>query len=189
VTDIRKHQLRNYRQWETLRPLAESMTMTTRIEGVDGTTTAVLDNNIRLIPSDPSVFARGTYLPLLQSGDLCGNKITVVAWEYPTMSALANAVGCGPDQGCPTEMAADDYDHVWQIDFIFPPVAVAAPVEALNETTITSSSRRKPHKQRWHVYGNVVAQGFDPLAISRANRGDNDNEDGSAVNGSLTLLL
>jgi hypothetical protein len=175
LTEIRKHQHRNYREWETLRPLAESASI-----------------DIHLIPSDPTVFVQGTYLPMLQAGELC-NKLTVVSWKHSKFPALANAVGCGPDQGCPTFLSGDDYDSVWQIKFVFmvDPTAVAATTSTNGTRTMTatsssfSSSRRKPHKPRWHVYGTVVPQGFDPLAVRADRYNDGVVE---VINGSLPLL-
>lgn len=138
LTEIRENN-KNYREWETLRPLS-------KLVGVD----------IEMIPSDSSVFAQGTYIPLLQEGYLCG-QVIVVAWKHSLFPNLANAVGCGPDQGCPTAHPEDDFDTVWQIKFVFdPPIATVHPYKRLSP---------KPH---WFVYGNLAAQGFDPLAFRKS---------------------
>lgn len=153
LTDIRKRH-KNYREWETLRPLADSI-------GIE----------IHLIPSDPLEFTQDTYIPMLQSGGLCG-KVTVVAWKHTLFPDLANAVGCGPDQGCPISLSEDDYESVWQIQLVF----FDPKFDNNNNNNGTaafsspsSTTDRQKQQRQWYVYGTVVSQGFDPLAFDSAS--------------------
>jgi hypothetical protein len=141
LTDIRKRH-KNFREWETLRPLSESIHVP-----------------IHLILPDPWIFSHDTYMPMVRSGELCG-KLVVVAWKHSLFPVLANAVGCGPDQGCPTFLSEDDYGSVWQIKLLF----------LDNPNTLHDGNHREmlSLSRHWHVYGTVVPQEFDPLAFSSA---------------------
>lgn len=90
----------NFREWETLQPLSKSIGIITEIATLEG-------------------FPK-LYFELLQSGDLCG-RVVVVSWKHESIPDLANALGCGPDQGCPLVYDENDYDSVWEIKYVFRP--------------------------------------------------------------------
>lgn len=73
----------NYREWETLQPLSQ-----------------VAHVDVVLIDKSGASFAKKHFFPQLQTGELCG-KLVVIAWKHSRFPSLANALGCGPDNGCP----------------------------------------------------------------------------------------
>ncbi|KAL3802704.1 hypothetical protein ACHAWO_007318 [Cyclotella atomus] len=124
---------------------------------------------------------------------LCQNGMTVVNWKHSLIPNLANALGCGKEEGCPKKYRGQDFDTVWVITYkysvpfnaapqtpIVPPaVAVdttaAAPldVEALSKGS-SNASKEKHHRQlksnsseghgiSWVITAQTVQEGFDQV--------------------------
>jgi hypothetical protein len=163
----------NFRQWETLHPLA------TRIQ-----TVVELSSHPALAES---------FLELLPTGSLCG-RVAVVSWKHEFLPELARLLGCGPASGCPEMYDENDYDSVWQLKYVFhAPADEGEEIPASEESDIvlpvnkslskksmssTTTSTLPPlhhlyqralksvSKKGWNVYGTVTNQNFDPLAFS-----------------------
>lgn len=150
----RKHGL-NFREWETLLPLSDSV-------GV----------NITL--ADHPALA-DTLFAWLHSGRAC-RCVTLVSWRHSKLPALAQLLGCGPNQGCPTTYPSETFDLVWQLQFVYKSVGAgqtkahrARERALLDDDQIIKESDTTLHdsEKAWHVYGTVGRLGFDPLAFGR----------------------
>lgn len=170
----------NYREWETLVPLSKKTGV--NIEVVDG--------------ENANKFASEHYFQHLQSGELCG-KVAVVCWRHSLIPELANALGCGPDNGCPGAYPEDSFDQVWQIKYVFHPTPIrldnpdgdtfgndTTKKDAPNHSDRRRMKHRHHHgkdRQRgWAVYAALTNQFFDPLAFSKAS---GDYPDGGTAYG------
>ena len=96
----------NYREYETLLPLSQIISVP--IQNVSSSTTGT--------PAD--TFANQYFFPLLTTKQMCG-QISVVSWKHHWIPALVQALGCGPDNGCPMFYPTDTFDAVWELKFIF----------------------------------------------------------------------
>jgi hypothetical protein len=88
----------NFRQWETLQPLSRKTGIVTEL-------------------ADPYYLAQDI-IELLQSGILCG-QVVVVSWRQDLIPGLAQDLGCGPKNGCPSVYPEDEFDQVWQLRYVF----------------------------------------------------------------------
>jgi len=89
---------KNFRELETIMPMAEKFNMT-----VDSSYTTLQTKKLaRKIQS------------MFRSGDMCG-KVMVVSWKHSKIPKLASALACGPQQGCPYKYPGKSFDDVWQI--------------------------------------------------------------------------
>lgn len=156
----------NFREWETLHPLSMKL-------GIN------LDVSGRIDLADG-------YFDLLRAGSLCGS-LTVVSWKHEYIPELAIALGCGPDNGCPSVYPEDNFDVVWILTYAFHPPDVAQQdgTEQHDEFKMveTNGTARRYLKHRhhhhhhhhrakeqvmgWNVYATVSNQGFDPLAFGK----------------------
>jgi hypothetical protein len=129
----------NFREIETVGPMAKKLGLTVndKFEAADVSRLAMYIQN------------------LLSSGNMCG-KMALVSWHHTGISQLANRLGCGPTQGCPTEYREDTFDEVWQIKFTF-----------RNLTHSVEDNLALPEQPQWYIFGSVQQQGFDPLAYSK----------------------
>lgn len=93
---------KNYREIETVMPLANKFGLEIDVFGFD----------TQVIASE--------YFESLQSGDMCG-KVTVISWKHEFLPDLALSLGCGPAEGCPRMYPVDTYDEVWQLKYVFDP--------------------------------------------------------------------
>lgn len=169
----------NYREWETLLPVSKKA-------GVD----------IAFVEENADRFASERYLPDLQSGDLCG-KVSVVCWRHGHIPLLVNALGCGPDNGCPVAYPVDTFDQVWQLKFVYRPPSVrfvGSPEDETVDHRVTTtnevSNRQRGMKHHhhhpdnapppWTVYASVTNQFFDPLEHSKTS---GDYPDGGTLSG------
>lgn len=85
----------NYREIETLTPLADKSEV-----GIDS---SFSDGGERQLALE--------YFDDLGSGDYC-DKSVVVSWKVQRMATLAQALGCGTEQGCPDRHKKRDFDKV-----------------------------------------------------------------------------
>jgi len=136
----------NYRQVETLTPIATKLGLDINHDFSEGQETDVA----------AQVFFK------LQSGDACG-KLFLISWTHRSLPQLAAALGCGrfyeETGGCPAYYPEDSFDQVWMLKFVYEPAAV-----------VLSHSKRKKHapSHQWAVYPTITAMNFDPLAFSNA---------------------
>lgn len=181
----------NYREIETVLPLANMFNLEVDVYGFDAPDLA------------------RDYFELLQNGDMCG-KVTVISWKHDLIPGLAQALACGPGEGCPYDYPDTTYDEVWQIKYVYDPKGKAKadtttdpmnlPVQTqgplmlhtqppangtgteyvddddddddnvkhrlLKKRTKRSSHANKKHKKNWVVYGTKTQQYFDPLQYS-----------------------
>jgi hypothetical protein len=149
----------NYRQWETLDPLSTHL----------GVETSIVEHYDFV----------DEYFTMLQAGDLCG-RVTVIAWKHEYIPDLANSLGCGDENGCPSTYDENDYDTVWQLKYLYHAATETHEDEAGlvvdNSTAPTDGGPRRylkalpvAHSQSqkgWNLYATVSAQNFDPLAFS-----------------------
>jgi hypothetical protein len=139
----------NWREVETLQPLSNKT-------GVE--------INDKYGVHNKKKFAKHIF-HLLRSGKMCG-KVAVVSWKHEDMSHLARKLGCGPEDGCPSEWAgAEDFDSTWQILYsyhkqLYPSFAI--------------EDKRYKHKvwgqhPEWWIAGYVEMENFDPLEFGKLN--------------------
>jgi hypothetical protein len=88
----------NFREIETLSPTARKFSLTIDAS-YDTHHTADLVSEI---------------FHLLDSGELC-NKLAVISWKHSDIPNVARYVGCGSNEGCPSEYASTMFDEVWKI--------------------------------------------------------------------------
>jgi hypothetical protein len=174
LTTQRHNGRSNYREWETIAPLSKSV-------GVD----------IELLDGNGERFAKDHLFPLLASHQLCG-KLVVVSWKHSLIPSLVNAVGCGPDNGCPVSFPEDSFDQVWQVKFVFRPPTISLDPERhhgrrrmkhhhyhgaksshhhhvqLVDDNVSDAATAATDKDAWQVYASVTQQFFDPLAFSHS---------------------
>jgi hypothetical protein len=159
----------NFREYETLEPLSKSISVDITVLAPQDIVSNVFD--------------------LLQTGELCG-KLAVISWKHEYITKLAPALGCGPEEGCPTFYAETSFDQIWQIKYVFRPPGFELKEEADKDRFTNDDDdddgmpaadehdtrRRRMLKKSndagdtngWQVYGTVAYQNFDPLAMSYA---------------------
>lgn len=129
----------NFREIETVGPLAKKA-------GLDIDASYSMRNKGDLVEDT---------LINLRAGLYCG-KLIVVSWKHSEIPLLANHLGCGPFEGCPLDYDEWMFDNVWQIKYVYRPLAHSE-----------KKNLRVPNTPEWRVYGSVQAEGFDPLATSK----------------------
>mmetsp|Transcript_11973 Transcript_11973/g.19846 ORF Transcript_11973/g.19846 Transcript_11973/m.19846 type:complete len:328 (+) Transcript_11973:156-1139(+) len=149
---------KNMRQFETLQPLSQKSNVKTRMYTFPGISNLVSD-----------------YFRLLQSNDgtttvtMCG-RVSVIAWKHAFIPELAVALGCGPAHGCPEDWPQEDFDQVWELQYVFQQ-------RKEDENTPLSETTSFPHPSNnedqsfpqngWNVYFSETQENFDPLAYSK----------------------
>jgi hypothetical protein len=139
----------NWREVETLQPLSNK-------------TGVQIDDQYGI--NNEEKFAKHIF-HLLRSGEMCG-KVAVVSWKHEDMAHLARKLGCGPEDGCPSEWAGEeDFDSTWQILYsyhkqLYPSFAI--------------EDKRYKHKvwgqhPEWWISGYVEMENFDPLEFGKLN--------------------
>jgi hypothetical protein len=187
----------NYREWETLYPLATMNHV-----------------NITVVDADAASFARHYMFPLLQSGRFCG-QTAVISWKHSLIPDLVNALACGPNNGCPMIYPKDSFDRIWELKYLHQDDPSTIPKEFplynstgtsvwlvdqsetssqdetvfVNQSDATFRLRSKHHHHHhhykkkyrnrhssndetnsgWIVQGTVTSEMFDPLAYSKAD--------------------
>ena len=146
----------NFREWETLHPLATKLGLTVDVAGRSDLPSEVFD--------------------LLQSGTLCG-QLVAISWSHEFIPELAVALGCGPDNGCPESYPQDSFDQVWQLKYVFQPFAkqpkhepVGGGSEPENNATrhrVLEAELYGQSKHGWNIYASVSYLNFDALAFSK----------------------
>ena len=125
----------NYRQIETLLPLARKSNANINVVGEAEQVASSIFNQLQNTHIDPVKNATSSKDELgetetvdkhktdtVEENPYCG-QVIVIAWKHNSMPEVAAALGCGPDQGCPLEYPDDDYDLVWQLRFVHEPPA------------------------------------------------------------------
>jgi hypothetical protein len=167
----RKHEHFNFREIETLVPLANKYGLPIQAD---------YGSNTKLVKH---MFHR------IASGEMCG-KLALVSWKHDMIGDLARTLACPT---CPRFYPEDVYDEVWQLKYVYD-VQGTAVISAVNHnhgipTNNNGDDRqlRKKHhksnnddKREWTVYSTITKQNFDPLKFS-FRVGDYD---GSASGGS-----
>ena len=155
----------NFRQVETLRPLATIQSLDIHQKYKEGQETALAQE----------LFTK------MQSGDMCG-KATLVSWTHRSLPQLAEALGCGrfnPEHGgCPSYYPEASFDQVWMLKFVYEPASVIL---------TKKQKKRHPPSHMWAVYPTITEMNFDPLAFSHV-AGDYP-EGGKAMGGAWSKEL
>lgn len=147
--DRSNSKVHNWREVETLQPLSNKT-------GVE------IDDQYGI--HNEGKFAKHIF-HLLRSGEMCG-KVAVVSWKHEDMSRLARKLGCGPEDGCPSDWASsEDFDSTWQILYsyhkqLYPSFAI--------------EDKKNKHKvwgqhPEWWITGYVQMENFDPLEFGKLN--------------------
>jgi len=139
----------NWREVETLQPLSNKT-------GVE------IDDHYGI--QNEKQFAKHIF-NLLRSGAMCG-KVAVVSWKHEDMARLARKLGCGPQDGCPSQWASEeDFDSTWQILYsyhkqLYPSFAIE-----------DKKNRHRVWGQHpeWWITGYVQMENFDPLEFGKLN--------------------
>ena len=139
----------NFREKETLTPLSKQ----------SGIAVEIID------PFDlpPRLFT------LLQSGALCG-RLVVVSLKHELIPILATALGCGPDQGCPSSYPEESFDQVWQLKFVFRPETTRT------HMTITTTTTTSPVVNDQQDDNNDNNNENNPQADATTDSSFNDNK-------------
>jgi hypothetical protein len=124
-----------YRQVETLTPLSKQI--------------HVPINSHYQVGHAP--YFADAFFRLLVSGKLC-NKLTVISWKHSDIPNMAQALGCGHDEGCPEKYPHDDFDQIWVIR------------HAYNALSVKKAGRslKQQNSGTWTVQGHVTKAGFTP---------------------------
>lgn len=140
----------NYRQVETLSPLAVQSNITIQMFDRD-----------ELAPYFWKLLAKA-------KATLCGKTIVAV-WKHSFLDDLALALGCTPGASCPPIWQEEDFDSVWEFQYVYQPANTL-----LNVTTTKSKGdsgrirRLKKVKEQmppgWTLYVTATHQNFDPLS-------------------------
>ena len=105
---------------------------------------------------------------------LCNNGMTVINWKHSRIPMLAQALGCGTNEGCPKKYKGKDFDTLWVLTFQYSMLVdgnddsdVDASLLELESLSKTSSSLRGPHERRlsrgnWKITAELVNEGFEP---------------------------
>lgn len=128
TTERKRHS--NYREFETLIPLSRKI-------------------HVNVTMAEHPDFAKD-FLNLLyrEGGNMC-NKTSVVVWKHSYITELANALGCGKKEGCPTKYPEDDYDQFWELQYVY-----NAPIHeryATEETLAQYSNGEVKNQKKRHV--------------------------------------
>uniref|UniRef100_A0A7S0AWN3 Uncharacterized protein n=1 Tax=Minutocellus polymorphus TaxID=265543 RepID=A0A7S0AWN3_9STRA len=141
----------NYREIETLTPLADK---------------AEVDINSSFSDGGERQLAL-EYFDDLGSGEYC-DKSVVVSWKVQRIVTLAQALGCGEQQGCPERHKKRDFDKVWQLTYMYWEVEDDDEEEedGGEDTDAQRALRRKKKKRTitfdegWNVHGKVIKEHF-----------------------------
>lgn len=136
----RNPEKRNFRETETLLPLATKFNLT-----IDNSSFSTLDTK------ELAEHVQG----MLRSGELCG-KLVVVAWMHSKLPKIAHALGCGPQDGCPLHYRGSEFDVLFQLKFVYRKLLHS-----------THKNLKAPKDKQWMIYGSVQKEDFDPLAFSK----------------------
>jgi hypothetical protein len=93
------------------------------------------------------------YFDQLASGKLC-NTTTAISWKHSDIPNMAQALGCGPDEGCPSHYPHDSFDKVWVIQHEYGSMSIKAQGRFLKQEQHNSGA--------WIVKGSVTKMGFKP---------------------------
>lgn len=145
--DRNNDKIENWREVETVKPLSDKLNVP-------------IDYKFGI--HEKKKFANDL-LAKLRDGNVCG-KIALISWKHDNIPELAQLLGCGPDQGCPTQFDDTDFDSAWQIRYTYKKPTFS-PFPA-------AEAKEKKHKSwgvapEWSIYGKVEKEGFDPLAFSK----------------------
>jgi hypothetical protein len=170
----------NYRQIETLLPLAEQVDLPIHVVGEVNQVSDAFFSKLQERPND-----------------MC-DTVTVVAWKHAFIPMVAAYLGCGPNEGCPGSYPDDTFDQVWQLKFVYEPeepedeveklfakkskliaddygllaMELAAAAEAQEDDNNMKSQDNDNDSEPsngWAVYGSITAQRFDPLQMLGPN--------------------
>lgn len=174
------HNRNNYREVETLIPLAEK---------------ANLEINSDFGPDDTKELADHIF-GLLQNGDLCG-KVALISWKHEGIPRLAKQLACRTLSSFPEKYPIGSYDQVWILNFLYDNGKTMRSYYQGTEQHINGTKaddvnnegdgedeqqqsrrnlkKKKHHKNKakaafkaaWNVYGTIQWQNFDPLAFNR----------------------
>ena len=128
----------NYRQIETLLPLAKQSNISIQIVGEPSHVASSIFEQLQTMNHDPiestdnQTETNNFHDDDDDDGDdgdggddddaYCG-QVFVVAWKHAFISDVAAALGCGPKQGCPTTYPDGEFDLIWQLRFVHEPPA------------------------------------------------------------------
>jgi hypothetical protein len=93
------------------------------------------------------------YFDRLANGKLC-NTTTVISWKHSDIPNMAQALGCGPSEGCPPEYPHDNFDQVWVIQHEYGSMSAKEQERLLKQEQHNSGT--------WTVNGIVTKMGFKP---------------------------
>ena len=108
---------------------------------------------------------------------LCNNGMTVVNWKHSRIPILANALGCGKNEGCPKKYKGSDFDTMWLLTFQYSMLlddgvedldvdASLLSLESLSKSSGSGTLRHHKKKEHggghWKITAELVNEGFDP---------------------------
>ena len=112
------------------------------------------------------------------ANNLCQQGMTVVNWKHSQIPALARALGCGRDDGCPRKYYSNDFDTLWMVTFQYSIRLNDDRHGGLGAIPMESSPRHRQSflglKRRhnvnsfdnlgsWKVSAQLINEGFDPV--------------------------
>lgn len=153
----KRHNHENYREVETLVPLAKK--------------TGLKIHSNYTEKHHPEALADELFAQL-RSGDLCG-KLIVVSWKHSLIAELARVL----QWNTAPKKYPNSFDEVWQLKYVYSPQNLYhgaddffADDAALKKSPFKKKKKTKTKKGKktrgWAVYGSVTHQNFDPLEFS-----------------------
>jgi len=130
---------RNYREMESVEPLAEKFNIT-------------VDDSYK--ESEVSALAKQIQ-NMFTEGIMCG-KLAIICWKHSLIPHLAHKLGCAPSDGCPLDYPGDNFDQVWQIKLAYE-----------RRWHSVHKNGNIPKSDKWILFGSVQNQNFDPLSFSK----------------------
>lgn len=130
----------NYREIETLTPLAEQ---------------ANVSINSRFhVGHEPYLADR--IFNKLAAGNLC-DRVSVISWKHTHIPAMSSSLGCGKNEGCPAFYPPRDFEQLWIIHYTYGPPALDGEENGMNRNL----KKKKAIDATWTVTGSVTREGFD----------------------------
>ena len=123
--------------------------------------------------------------------NMCHSGMTIVNWKHSRIPILANALGCGKNEGCPKKYKGKDFDTMWLLTFqysllldgeednadiedevetsLLDVTMVSKSLEAEEEGSSNNNLRRMERKKRkkhhgdgkWIISAELVNEGFE----------------------------
>ena len=183
----------NFREIETITPLSDKFNLKVDERyGINQENELAADFFASLTDS-VSMNVQNMKMGILKDkhSNLCKSGMTIVNWKHSRIPILANALGCGKNEGCPKRYKGKDFDTMWLLTFqysllldgdednadiedevetsLLDVTPVSTSLEAEEEGSSNNNLRRMERKKRkkyhgdgkWIVSAELVNEGYE----------------------------